>query len=398
MLRLWKWFWRPSRSLGFGVVLIIGVVGGILFWGGFNTAMEATNSMEFCVSCHEMEDNILPEYKESAHFQNASGVRAICSDCHVPHEWGPKVVRKIQATSELWGHFTGKIDTPEKFEEHRAEMAQRVWAQMEANDSAECRSCHSYESMAFHQQSPEGAEQMKAAWDEGDTCISCHKGVAHELPDLSSGYKKMYNEIEALASSEGARSETVYTIRTEPVYLSASAFDEGGRPAGKVLPATELDVLGRKGDAIRVRVAGWQQDGVDRVIYALMGKRIFSLALSPASTDTIERHETRLDEATELTWHRVSMELWLSSDAVIAEQEKLWAYGSEMYNASCSTCHSVAGPGGHLANQWIGVLKSMERFISLDDEQTRFLQKYLQLHAGDVAAAGKESAGGANDG
>jgi len=388
MLRIWKWFWRPSRSLGLGVILIMGVFGGVLFWGGFHTAMEASNSMAFCISCHEMRDNVYQEYKETVHYQNASGVRATCADCHVPHEWAPKVVRKIKATGELWGSFTGKIDTKEKFEAHRAEMAKRVWAQMEANDSRECRNCHAYEAMAFHEQSKDASEQMREGWEAGETCIACHKGIAHELPDLSSGYKKMYNEIEALAARGNAEAETVYSIRTEPVYLDAAALSEGGRPAGKALPATELKVIERQGDALKVRLEGWQQDGVDRVIYALMGRRIFSVALSPDATDTIERHETRLDEDTELTWHRVSMDLWIGKDAVIADEQKLWAYGGEMYNASCSVCHSVSGPGSHLANQWIGVLKSMERFIVLDKEQTRFLQKYLQFHAADVASAG----------
>ncbi len=44
-------------------VLIVGMIVGIIFWGGFNTAMEATNTMEFCVSCHEMADNVYEEYK-----------------------------------------------------------------------------------------------------------------------------------------------------------------------------------------------------------------------------------------------------------------------------------------------------------------------------------------------
>jgi len=31
----------------------VGMVVGIIFWGGFNTTMEATNTMTFCISCHE---------------------------------------------------------------------------------------------------------------------------------------------------------------------------------------------------------------------------------------------------------------------------------------------------------------------------------------------------------
>jgi nitrate/TMAO reductase-like tetraheme cytochrome c subunit len=172
------------RGTGWGAVALValGGVAGIIFWGGFNTAMEATNSLAFCISCHEMKDTVYQEYVKSPHYTNASGVRAICSDCHVPKEWGPKVVRKIQASNELYHHLMGTIDTPEKFEAKRAELAEHVWATMIANDSHECRNCHSWEAMDFHKQTPRGAEKMQEGRKEGKTCIECHKGIAHSLP------------------------------------------------------------------------------------------------------------------------------------------------------------------------------------------------------------------------
>jgi len=179
---IWRWFWSPAHTVAVGLVIVASFVGGIVFWGGFHTAMEATNSLEFCITCHEMRDNVYQEYKETVHYKNASGVRAICSDCHVPHEWGPKVVRKIQATGELWAAATGKIDTKEKFEAHRWEMANRVWDTMIRNDSRECRNCHSYQAMDFHVQDRRAREKMEPAMEDGKTCIECHKGVAHKKP------------------------------------------------------------------------------------------------------------------------------------------------------------------------------------------------------------------------
>ncbi len=179
---LWTLFWRPSSRWGFGVLLMAGGIGGILFWGGFNTFMEYTNKLEFCISCHEMRDTVYQEYKQSVHFSNASGVRAICSDCHVPKDWTYKLLRKIRATGELYHHFAGTIDTPEKFAAKRPELAAKVWATMKATDSRECRNCHSYDSMAFHKQTLRAAEKMQEAMKKGDTCIDCHKGIAHKLP------------------------------------------------------------------------------------------------------------------------------------------------------------------------------------------------------------------------
>ena len=161
-----------------------GAIFGILFWGGFHTVLEQTNTMEFCVSCHEMEQTVYQEYKKSIHYKNASGVRATCSDCHVPKAWGPKVIRKIQASNELYHKLMGTIDTIEKFEAKRLILAEHVWASMKKTDSRECRNCHSFESMDFHEQRRRSAEKMQKVINNktGETCIDCHKGIAHSLP------------------------------------------------------------------------------------------------------------------------------------------------------------------------------------------------------------------------
>ena len=180
--RLWKWFWGPSSRLSFGVILIAGGIVGVVFWGGFNTFMEYTNTLSFCISCHEMQANVFEEYKKTVHYNNRTGVRVICSDCHVPKAWTPKLMRKMRATNELFHWIAGTIGTREKFEAKRLELAEYVWAQMKENDSRECRNCHSYEAMDFHKQSRRGAQKMQQAAKEGKTCIDCHKGIAHKLP------------------------------------------------------------------------------------------------------------------------------------------------------------------------------------------------------------------------
>lgn len=183
--RLWKFLWTPHGSLSLGTLLAGGFLAGILFWGGFNWSMEATNTEEFCISCHEMADNVYVEYQETAHYTNHSGVRATCPDCHVPQPWIHKMIRKIQATNELYHKALGSIDTREKFEAKRLELAQNVWRAMEATDSRECRNCHNFEFMDFTLQENRAAENHQRAIDEGMTCIDCHKGIAHELPDMS---------------------------------------------------------------------------------------------------------------------------------------------------------------------------------------------------------------------
>jgi len=181
MRKFWNRLSTPSRA-GVGVVLSMGFIGGVLFWGAFNTGMEATNSESFCSSCHAP---IVREIKETIHYANRSGVRAICSDCHVPHEWTDKIVRKVQASKELVAFAMGTINTDEKFYARRGHLAIREWKRMKLNNSQECRNCHNFDYMDFSVQGQRAVSQHSTSLASGDkTCIDCHKGIAHQLPDM----------------------------------------------------------------------------------------------------------------------------------------------------------------------------------------------------------------------
>jgi cytochrome c-type protein NapC len=173
---------RPSKQYSVLTLLVLGIVVGIVFWGGFNTVLDRTNELEFCISCHEMRDTVYQEYKKTIHYTNRTGVRAVCSDCHVPKDWTHKMMRKIQASREVWGKLTGSIDTPEKFEAKRLELAQHEWARMKASDSRECRNCHSFDGMNPDKQKPRAQMPHSKATERGQTCIDCHKGIAHQKP------------------------------------------------------------------------------------------------------------------------------------------------------------------------------------------------------------------------
>jgi cytochrome c-type protein NapC len=125
---------------------------------------------------------VTAEYKESIHHNNASGVRAGCADCHVPKALGPKLYAKVMAAKDVYHEILGTINTEEKFEALRWDMASRVWARMRANDSVGCRSCHSLTAMNAEAQSAQARKKHEKAAKEGETCIECHRGVAHEEP------------------------------------------------------------------------------------------------------------------------------------------------------------------------------------------------------------------------
>ena len=166
------------RLLGVALIFFAGVV----FAGLFNVGLEYTNRTEFCTSCHSMKTN-LAELEEKVHWKSRSGVHAGCADCHVPKEFKEKMIAKVMAAKDVYHEIMGTIDTPEKYEARRLDMAQRVWAKMKASDSRECKSCHGFAHMDFSEQDRFARKKHENAPDRGQTCIDCHKGIGHKLPE-----------------------------------------------------------------------------------------------------------------------------------------------------------------------------------------------------------------------
>jgi cytochrome c-type protein NapC len=168
----------------YSLFAVVGVAGLLGIAGGATTAMESTNSIGFCTSCHDMSYNY-EEYKKTIHYSNRSGVRAVCSDCHVPKkDWFSEVYRKVVASHDVWAELIGTIDTREKFDAERMAMAEREWARMKESNSVGCRNCHSFEAMDLDTQDKHAKDKhaQAAMAESGKTCIDCHKGIAHKVP------------------------------------------------------------------------------------------------------------------------------------------------------------------------------------------------------------------------
>jgi cytochrome c-type protein NapC len=185
--RIWEAIRGDSKAPG-KVALRVAIAGAIAFIGivivaiGGATGLAWTSTLAFCTSCHEMRDNVFKEYQGTIHDTNRVGVRVTCSDCHVPHEPGPLIWRKINATFEIWGKLTGVIDTKEKFRALRPELAKKVWTRMLTTNSLECRNCHKVESFDPDKMSDKAKNAHAKAEREGMTCIECHYAIAHDEP------------------------------------------------------------------------------------------------------------------------------------------------------------------------------------------------------------------------
>jgi len=175
--------WGAGR--GSLVVLAVGLAIGLVAFASVGSFMVYANSEEFCANaCHEMTTTVAAEYKGTIHDSNRTGVRATCPDCHVPHEYLPNYAAKLGLFSDLWGHFvTRSIDTKEKFEAKRYELAKRVWVYMKNNDSRECRHCHTTARMDPEKQTEKAQKRHEKLRTEGLTCIDCHFAISHAEPN-----------------------------------------------------------------------------------------------------------------------------------------------------------------------------------------------------------------------
>ncbi len=183
--RLLRWLASPSSRWPVAVLLVAGVLVGAAMVVGTQVAIAVTGTDEFCGNaCHSHRQFVYPEHKLSVHYGNRTGVRASCSDCHVPHTYPAKLIYKVRAgVVDAIAEARGTISTQEKFDAQRWRLANMVWDEMRADNSAHCRSCHDPEAWDPKKQSEDAVKQHKKFLNGKATCIDCHTGVAHKEPE-----------------------------------------------------------------------------------------------------------------------------------------------------------------------------------------------------------------------
>lgn len=250
---------------------------------------------------------------------------------------------------------------------------------MKETDSRECRSCHAFDAMTIDDQEDEAQRRHTEAMQNGDTCIDCHKGIAHTLPDMKKAFARAFEDLKASAADADLE-DKAYTLETLPFFLEK----DGDRPAGKLLPATELTITEQSGGWLAATVSGWRQEGAESVIYGAPGQRILTAVMAKSTVEHADVGEGKVLPETGQTWMPVSLDIWLPKESVTASIDPVWSYAESIYQGDCATCHTAHAANHFLANQWIGQLKAMERFSQLSKEQNRLVLKFLQYHAKDM--------------
>jgi trimethylamine-N-oxide reductase (cytochrome c), cytochrome c-type subunit TorC len=178
---------RRRTIAGFISLSVIAVfASGVILGAAPLLGMKATDSTEFCISCHSMT-HLWEVTKASRHFQNDSGVQVGCPSCHVPHPIADYLQVKMLALHDVYSEVVNPVNTKEDYEARRPELAQKVRADFLKNDSAQCRTCHAYENFTRPIKAHDRAQKA------GTTCIKCHYNLVHgEIPwdEMDDGKQK----------------------------------------------------------------------------------------------------------------------------------------------------------------------------------------------------------------
>lgn len=353
------------------LTMLLGVIIGVLIVLASQWTLHKTSSTEFCLSCHTMQAPY-EEYTGSVHFQNQKGIRAECADCHIPQGGVDYLVTKLLASKDVYHQFiTRKIDTPEKFDAHRLEMAQTVWAQLKANDSATCRSCHSMDAMDLEAQSADARKMHEMGIKEQQTCIDCHKGVAHFPPEIKMDDSALKG-LEAQAASTPASAKDLYIIRN-------AAFGD----LATLYPATQLHVLKVEGDTREVEIRGSQMQGSEQVIYYAAGQRLILATLSEKGQQSLNVLSDWQKDDYGNMWRAVALRgAWRGP--ALAGREPMWDYARKLDNVYCAGCHAPIPAKHFTLNAWPSVAKGMGARTNISENELDILSRYFQYNAKDM--------------
>lgn len=346
---------------------------------GTQYVMKETSSVEFCVSCHSMSYP-KEEWEGSVHFSNRKGIRAECADCHVPQDGLHYVKAKFIALKDVWYEFQGKIKDQDDYEKHRAAMAQKVWEDMKATDSATCKSCHSFDAMVLSEQKEAAQKMHKLAQETNQTCIDCHKGIVHFMPEIEVDSAAATGELTKHGGEFNQNDKTLYSLS-----MFNGKLVNGGEV--RLMPYAELVNWKLNGDNVVATVHGWQQVGAESVVYAHLGKRIMVALLTDEVKEKVTVAKTVYDDVTASDWKEITFDVEVPKSAITANLNALNQFGDNLNQTNCSGCHAAIGASHYTANQWIGVVNSMKDRTSMSADDVRAVTIYLQRNAKDIVGS-----------
>ncbi len=157
-----------------GIYLIIAIVAffvlPFLSWLIGEESFTATSSAEFCVGCHSMEPFVAANADNHHGGNNDVGVKASCTDCHLPHDNSANYLY-VKARTGIHDMWVENFGNPDEIDwlaktEHREEFVY---------DSG-CLTCH----VELEEATKDKEEHTRYfAGETTSKCVTCHEEAGH---------------------------------------------------------------------------------------------------------------------------------------------------------------------------------------------------------------------------
>ena len=226
-------------------------------------------------------------------------------------------------------------------------------------------------------------------WDaaaRNQSCMDCHKGIAHQLPDLKGARNPAFDTLVSSAAGQGVSTgKDYFTVVPQDLFADAELKNK----VGAIEVASRVKVLETRGEAQQVELTLWRKaKGYGRVWYGEFGLNITNAVLNKdvaQKPELVKVIASKEDPVTGLEWQQVQAKLWIKKGSLIDSVEPIWTIARASYTQSCSVCHRQPIESNHDANSWPGLFGGMVGFTSMDGDTAKVVLKYLQSHSSDFS-------------
>lgn len=189
--------------------------------------------------------------------------------------------------------------------------------------------------------------------------------------------KKSFLLISLLFLITSVQAKVQYVEKTIKAYSNTTDT----KLSGKVLTTTPLEILKVEGDKALVKLTGWNQGKLKRIVYFSKGVRIISAAFSKKAR--YERKVLETDTTGKKPWHKIELTTWIENKNLIGDIKPLFAKAKDLMEVNCGLCHAFHPTHEFSANQWPAVIKGMAPRTPLNKDQILLISQYAQKHSKD---------------
>lgn len=174
-------------------------------------------------------------------------------------------------------------------------------------------------------------------------------------------------------------SEIMYSSSVKNLFETSDSTTRKGR----LLPTSEVKILEKKGNRVKIEMEGYMKSGVSTAIYFVKGKRILVAGLSKSGNFDIKKISSSKDENA-VEWEKVVLTAYTKNSNLTKDLDSLYSNAQELFKNNCSICHPAHPVNEFTANQWPSMFKAMVNRTAIQKQDRYLVTQYLQKHAKDM--------------